>query len=1112
MYPNIGSTFSSGGICHRNHPYPLCIAFFLILLFCGPALSFQPLLLAPIDNQEKNQTPENQIYDVKVVAETNQSATLEIDYYYSGKPDDVWLGAGAAIPAGYRPYKLCSGKGKASVMIILASGKRYYDADEIFVMMYKSGGGHLYTKLFSYQKRWCSSNEDCPARESTGNTPPISLMAPGINGNSLLLMDRNPDISKFYADKDSPEKIFYAGCDGGCSTGNMSGINDVSSDLVYGACGQESGEIKIWRLDSGQVLLRFQGHGGAVRALAFSPDGKILATSGADKTVKLWNPKTGALLKKIATANSPSGLSFSPSGRYLALSGQTPVVLKAPQWKQTVLFKGHNLHKTYKPIFSPSGKYIAAMCEKSDRERHETPLVIWRVSTGEVIQTIKAGFIQPFIFSRSGEEILGAVRPRFSGYTGHAIKIWRIKDGALLKSFPLDSQGLTEFSVEGLACSPSGNYLLAGLQWRKNNVPDRAIDIWELVSGKLIHSLHPYPGTPGKFFFRPGTDDFYSVGVNYGGVTANLWKASFASWAGKAEVVKIPSRNMSPKNPKELVELLNNKDEEIWKPAWIELFETGTDEVVDALTAVLNNPGHKNDKRALDLLRTMENPKAVAATRAIDEKKQLARQEDDSILEKIRTTGAAGDLIAALERPNPRIRMEAAIALGIIKSTEAIKSLLQALREDAPPVNGVGRQQFRMEEKRFMCLMDFGMGDWYYEAQALAQIGTPQAIYGLVSVLNTGNSDQRAIAATALGKGRGPWAEESLIRSLKDKDESVRLCAARSLRQLKAKNAVKSLRRLLKDSSDSVRYSVASSLALLDPPEGMDILAETLKSSDTIISADAAKTLCLMPTPEALEKVLPFLRQTDNILRSGALLVLQYYKREPQAVDPLIIMLMEEDKDILEAAATALGRIGDKRAVEPLIRLLRRSTGTVAGAAAMALGNIGGNEIFELLSTALKSEDPSLRAGAAVGLGSLGDPRGVELLMTCLSDENSRVSNNAIGSLGKLKDTRAVEPLVKFLETGESHIRVSAAAALARLNDPRGIATLLNMLKNEPKNNLYNIINTLTELGKPAAIPALEELAQNGDWRIKEIAKTAVAQIRSSATYENDGKKLGNRK
>src|SRR5437879_6148515 len=68
--------------------------------------------------------------------------------------------------------------------------------------------------------------------------------------------------------------------------------------LVATACGD--GLAHLWERKTGKELRRFEGHRGGVRCLAFSADGKRLATGGViDETLRLWDVSTGKELRKL---------------------------------------------------------------------------------------------------------------------------------------------------------------------------------------------------------------------------------------------------------------------------------------------------------------------------------------------------------------------------------------------------------------------------------------------------------------------------------------------------------------------------------------------------------------------------------------------------------------------------------------------------------------------------------------------------------------------------------------------------------------------------------------------------------------------------------------------
>src|SRR5207248_662463 len=88
-----------------------------------------------------------------------------------------------------------------------------------------------------------------------------------------------------------------------------------------------SGELKVWDARTGREALTLKGHAGEVSSVAFSADGRRLASGGGDKTVKVWDARTG---QEALTLKGPTGrvssAAFSPDGRRLASGGQDQTV------------------------------------------------------------------------------------------------------------------------------------------------------------------------------------------------------------------------------------------------------------------------------------------------------------------------------------------------------------------------------------------------------------------------------------------------------------------------------------------------------------------------------------------------------------------------------------------------------------------------------------------------------------------------------------------------------------------------------------------------------------------------------------------------------------------
>jgi hypothetical protein len=126
----------------------------------------------------------------------------------------------------------------------------------------------------------------------------------------------------------------------------QSPVNSVSfsPDGNTLASGSWDKTVKLWDVKSGKEIATLQGHQSWVNSVSFSPDGHTLASGSEDKTVKLWDVKSGKEIASLQGHQSPVwSVSFSPDGHTLASgSGDNTVKLwDVKSGKEIATLEGH---------------------------------------------------------------------------------------------------------------------------------------------------------------------------------------------------------------------------------------------------------------------------------------------------------------------------------------------------------------------------------------------------------------------------------------------------------------------------------------------------------------------------------------------------------------------------------------------------------------------------------------------------------------------------------------------------------------------------------------------------------------------------------------------------
>ncbi len=277
--------------------------------------------------------------------------------------------------------------------------------------------------------------------------------------------------------------------------------------------------LRIWDMVSANEWLTFNGHTGAIKACAFSPDGTRIVSASKDKTLKIWDIASDTELHTLkGHTGAVNACSFSPDGAWIAsASGGTIKIWDAAKGQELPtlsIFHGGEVNAC---VFSPEGTRIVSASD-------DRTLKIWDMDNGQELCTLlgHTGKVRACEFTPDGTRII-------SVSDDGMLKIWgtakRQEPGRSLRSAL--SASMERLAFSGIETGHTDSLLSCAINSDGTRIvsssKDKTLKVWGLATGQTLLTLKGHTGTVNACSFNPDGCWIISASEDR---TIKIWDAS----------------------------------------------------------------------------------------------------------------------------------------------------------------------------------------------------------------------------------------------------------------------------------------------------------------------------------------------------------------------------------------------------------------------------------------------------------------------------------------------------------------------------------------------------------------------------------------------------------